>query len=737
MTHSASSPGSRAELRASSFAVPAPGAQRAALAGILVPGLVGLGIVARTLAFYAGGDWLATLLVLAIGVGLALGLVELVLRSRRALALGAELASLPPALEEGHLERLSPALRQLLRARVEHAPLAARDESVVPYLVGLLVMLGLLGTVLGLFETLGGASRALIAAGDVDALRGGLSGPLRGLTRSFGCSAAGVSASAMLGLAAALVRRREARLSAAVYAYADSALQQLSPLRRQAGALEKLAQQGDALPRAACALELAAERVSGLAERWEVAHRAATAAQHQALEQAVRSLRGELSQAALGAGRDLQASLAQQVERMVQRTGQTLAEHFARSAQIVEQDAAARREGDAALRGKLEAELETLRASLEQDVAARREGDTALRDKLQAELEILRASLTQDAAARREGDAALRDKLQAELEILRASLTQDAAARREGDAALRDKLQAELEILRASLTQDAAAQREADRVLRDTLQVEHEALRVALERGAAQQAELARAQLSALDAASQRLGQLAERVGEQLSMPLTVVAQLSERSQHAMALLEQSGSALEGALARHDHAVETLVGVAREQLARLQETAAEGTLAAVERVVSLSNEQAERLARFEAQLQAAQQGHGQELSAQLRAHAADLGRGLEGTGALVRDAANLLKASSVELGAVGEAFARSVEQQREAASTWLESLGELEGAVERAGRGAAADALGDQLASTQEVFARQLQFQRELSEQLRSLRTPPSPPAHGEHDVSA
>jgi hypothetical protein len=708
MTHSASSPGSRADLRAPTFAVPAAGAQRAALAGILIPGLVGLGIVARTLAFYAGGDWLATLLVLAIGAGLALGLVELVLRSRRALALGAELASLPPALEEGQLERLSPPLRQLLRARVDHVPLTARDESVVPYLVGLLVMLGLLGTVLGLFETLGGASRALIAAGDVDALRGGLSGPLRGLTRSFGCSAAGVSASAMLGLAAALVRRREARLSAAVHAYAGSALQQLSPLRRQAGALEKLAQQGDALPRAASALELAAERVSSLAERWELAHRAAAAAQHQALEQAVRSLRGELSQAALGAGRDLQASLAQQVERMVQRTGQTLTEHFARSAQIVEQDAAARRAGDASLRDKLQAELEVLRASLEQDVAARRERDVALRDKLQAELEILRASLEQDVAVRREGDAALRDKLQAELEILRTSLTQDAGAHREADTALRDRLQAE-----------------------------HETLRVSLERGAAQQAELSRAQLSALDAASQRLGQLAERVGEQLSTPLTVVAQLSERSQHAMALLEQSGSALEGALARHDHAVETLVGAAREQLARLQETAAEGTLAAVERVVSLSNEQAERLARFEAQLQAAQQGHGQELSEQLRAHAADLGRGLEGTGALVREAANLLKASSVELGAVGEAFARSVEQQREAASTWLESLGELEGAVERAGRGAAADALGDQLASTQEVFARQLQFQRELFEQLRSLRAPPSPPAHGERDVSA
>jgi hypothetical protein len=35
------------------------------------------------------------------------------------------------------------------------------------------------------------------------------------------------------------------------------------------------------------------------------------------------------------------------------------------------------------------------------------------------------------------------------------------------------------------------------------------------------------------------------------------------------------------------------------------------------------------------------------------------------------------------------------------------------------------------------VFARQLQFQRELFEQLRTLRTPTSKNgAHGEHDVS-
>jgi hypothetical protein len=87
--------------------------------------------------------------------------------------------------------------------------------------------------------------------------------------------------------------------------------------------------------------------------------------------------------------------------------------------------------------------------------------------------------------------------------------------------------------------------------------------------------------------------------------------------------------------------------------------------------------------------------------------------------------------------AVADLFARSIERQREASDAWLENLGEVEGAALRAGQDAARDALADQLVATQEVFARQLQFQRELFEQLRALRGPTRAGAlNGEHDVS-
>src|SRR5205085_8604656 len=132
---------------------------------------------------------------------------------------------------------------------------------------GLLVMLGLLGTLLGLFQTVHGAGQALTASADVDALRHALRAPIDGLTRSFGCSAAGISASAMLGLAIALVRRREARLLRAVHAYATGALRAFSQDARQTRILEQLATQGSALPAAVSAIERVADKFGELSDQ--------------------------------------------------------------------------------------------------------------------------------------------------------------------------------------------------------------------------------------------------------------------------------------------------------------------------------------------------------------------------------------------------------------------------------------------------------------------------------------
>ena len=129
---------------------------------------------------------------------------------------------------------------------------------VKPELVKIFVMLGLLGTFLGLFQTLAGTKEALGASADIAQLKAGLVAPMTGLTRSFGCSAAGVAASATLGLALALTRRAEAACLLAFDQWAKKALAPFTPQAKMQSALVALVGQGTALPEAARALADAA-----------------------------------------------------------------------------------------------------------------------------------------------------------------------------------------------------------------------------------------------------------------------------------------------------------------------------------------------------------------------------------------------------------------------------------------------------------------------------------------------
>ncbi|KAG0775100.1 hypothetical protein G6F22_013556 [Rhizopus arrhizus] len=65
----------------------------------------------------------------------------------------------------------------------------------------------MLGTLLGMMDTLRGTGLALQSATDMAAIRGSLASPVQGLAVAFGTSIAGVASSAMLGLLAALLRR--------------------------------------------------------------------------------------------------------------------------------------------------------------------------------------------------------------------------------------------------------------------------------------------------------------------------------------------------------------------------------------------------------------------------------------------------------------------------------------------------------------------------------------------------
>ncbi|MFT3921649.1 MAG: hypothetical protein QM778_03855 [Myxococcales bacterium] len=764
-----------------------PMSERLSQVALLLPAAVGAGVILRALGVYLAQDPVASLIVGIMGVGFGAGVAELWLRHRRAFALGREVDALPRKASESVLDKASAPLRAFLRARIEHAPAPALGENLTPYLVGFMVMLGLLGTLLGLFETLHGAGQALTASADVNALRSGLSGPMRGLTRSFGCSAAGVSASAMLGLAAVFVRRAEAAAWARAQSYATGPLRELSPMRRQLDSFQQLAQQGESLPKAAVSLEQASVHLGQLAERWESAHRATLEAQQKSAQELMERMRTELARSSADAGRVLSESVTPMLKQVVAQTGDALTKQMASTREALDRDLAARRDADAGMRTQLREELATTREQAQAQLATlagaaqslasqldheaqerRREAGRLLSDltgKLDAAaserslqgqreldaLSILGERLSERSEQREEALASrwseLVDRIQADLAQLVESIGSDVSTRAERDRALAEGVERSLDTLRRGAQglqelvdkQDHTVQ---ELLSRSTQQMEalgksaqdgaREALTALVELGEQQTQRAVESEASAREAAREALSALVKLGEAQAQRAVEGETSAREAAREALATLVKLGEEQAQRAATADSTVQANTQKILEQLVR------EGEEHAL-RVMQLGEDHASRFVQLETLLQGTQTQHANSLAGELTGHAEKLSKGLEATTALVQEAATVLRASSVEMGAVAGLFHQSVERQREAAQAWMESLGELEGAVERAGRGAAADALGDQLASTQEVFARQLQFQRELFEQLRTLRGASIPPAapKGEHDVSA
>lgn len=171
--------------------------------------LVGLAAVAWVGASYVGTNALALSVALLIGACYCAGAFELH-RYRQAtstLDRAVDGLSATPSSLNDWLGGLHPSLRNTVRLRIEGERVALPAPALTPYLVGLLVLLGMLGTLLGMMTTLRGTGMALESAGDLQAVRASIAAPVAGLGFAFGTSIAGVAASAMLGLLSALCRR--------------------------------------------------------------------------------------------------------------------------------------------------------------------------------------------------------------------------------------------------------------------------------------------------------------------------------------------------------------------------------------------------------------------------------------------------------------------------------------------------------------------------------------------------
>ncbi len=160
------------------------------------------------------------------------------------------------------LQSIPDSLQNAVRQRVEGERVALPGPAFTPYLVGLLVMLGMLGTFLGMVVTLNGAVFALEGASSVQGMRAAFSEPIKGLGLAFGTSVAGVATSAMLGLMSSLARRERARAAHQLDRLMGQQLRTFSLTHQRQETYKALQQQSQALP-------LVVEQLSTLMARVE------------------------------------------------------------------------------------------------------------------------------------------------------------------------------------------------------------------------------------------------------------------------------------------------------------------------------------------------------------------------------------------------------------------------------------------------------------------------------------
>lgn len=225
---------------------------------------------------FLGTDLLALSVTLVIGLVYGIGAIELIQFHKATQSLHLALANVPNFAEneiDAHqrlslwMEALHSSLKHAVYSRIEGESKGLPSPVLTPYLVGLLVMLGLLGTFVGMVDTLQGSVIALQGSTELSAIREGLAAPIKGLGAAFGTSVAGVAASAMLGLMSTLSRRERILVARELDAKINTVFRPFSLNFNRQETYKSLQQQARALPELAAQITVMAQNLELMGQR--------------------------------------------------------------------------------------------------------------------------------------------------------------------------------------------------------------------------------------------------------------------------------------------------------------------------------------------------------------------------------------------------------------------------------------------------------------------------------------
>ena len=275
----------------------------------------GLGALALiwVAAAVANSHFLVLVMTLLIGAVYGFGTWELRQYRATTRALDQALGQVPADLAQlsDWLITLPAALQNPVRQRVQGERVALPGPVFTPYLVGLLVMLGMLGTFLGMVVTLNGAVFALEGSNSIAGVRAAFSEPIKGLGLAFGTSVAGVATSSMLGLMSSLARRERALSSQQLDTLAHTQLQRFSLAHQRQQSYQALEQQAQALPQV---LQQLQALMTQMASSTEQTHTQLLASQQSFQQQVQREVHSAYTGLAQSVDQSLRTSLGHSLQ---------------------------------------------------------------------------------------------------------------------------------------------------------------------------------------------------------------------------------------------------------------------------------------------------------------------------------------------------------------------------------------------------------------------------------------
>lgn len=660
-----------------------------------------------------GSNPLGAAIALLIGACYLTGALELYRYRQATATLERALADLAPARSDlgAWLGGVHPSLRNAVRLRIEGERVALPAPALTPYLVGLLVLLGMLGTLLGMMATLRGTGLALESASDLQAIRGALAAPVKGLAFAFGTSIAGVASSAMLGLLSALCRRERLEAVQRLDLQIATALHAHSSAHQRAEAFRLLQQQTALMP-------TLVERLQAMMATLEI--RSASAETQLAARQEQFHARTEAAYTRLAAS--LEQSLTAGVAASARTLGATLQPIVeATMAGIADQTSALHARIQQAVQGQLEglaAGLDTL------NTRTARSWDTALASQQQANDALtrdLRGTLEGFAARYDQRSAALVDAIAARLEASAAATTgawnQALAHQHDAHVRLAGHHQQALEAAAATFQSHAGA-------LVGTLQQSHADLQSALETRDEQRLTLWSAHLARV---TEALHAQWQRIGDEVASGQQQICETLARTANDITAQAQR------------HAGDTIA-----ELSRLVQVACQAPSAAAEvmaelrqklsdsmvRDTAMLEERSRLLATLDTLLEAVNHASSQQRSAvdALVSTSADLlervGTGFTTqvqaqTGKLETVAAQV-SASAVEVASLGDAFGAAVQQYGNSNQVLIERLQQIAGALDSS-LSRSDQQLAYYVAQAREVVDLSVLSQKQIIEELHQL----------------